>query len=102
MGELLQQEASDLWTKAYDYIPSECKQDLEHVGNTDGGKPEKLEALLEFAMEAKGKNTARQWKLKLVGGREINMREKLEKLVGWFERFKEHQQKRYFSYLAYS
>ena len=88
LGELLQQEASDLWTKAYNDLPIEYKQELECVGNTDGGKPEKLEALLELAMEAKRKNVESQWKLKW-GGKEINVREKAEKLVGWIEKFKE-------------
>ena len=88
MSEQLQPEASDLWNQAYNELPSEYKQDLERVSNTDGGKPEKLDALLELAMEAKKKNIARQWKLKL-GSKEINVRDKLEKLVGWIERFKE-------------
>ena len=88
MSEQLQPEASDLWNQAYNELPSEYKQDLESVDNTDGGKPEKLDALVELAMEAKKKNTESQWKLKL-GGKEINVREKAEKLVGWIEKFKE-------------
>jgi len=54
-------------------------------------KPEKLEALkklLEHAMEAKRENTASQWKLKW-GGKEIDVREKAGKLVGWVTKFKE-------------
>ena len=88
LGKLLQQEASDLWTKAYNDLPIEYKQDLDCVGNTDDGKPEKLEGLLELAMKAKRKNFESQWKLQW-GGKEINVREKAEKLVGWIERFKE-------------
>ena len=88
LGELLLQEASDLWTKAYNDLPSECKQDLEDLGNTDSGKPEILETLLELAMEAKRKNIASQWTFKW-GDKNINVREKAEKLVGWIEKFKE-------------
>jgi len=91
LNEALQQEASDLWAKAYNKLPIECKQDLEHVDNTYSSEPEKLEALkqlLEHAMEAKGKNIASQWKLKW-GGKEVNVREKAERLVGWITRFKE-------------
>ena len=39
-------------------------------------------------MEAKRENIAGQWKLQL-GGTEINVREKVEKLVGWITKFKE-------------
>jgi len=39
-------------------------------------------------MEAKVENIANQWKLKW-GGKEINVREKAEKLVGWITKFKE-------------
>ena len=85
-GELLQQEASDLWDKAYNELPSKYKQSLEH--DTDSDKSEMLEDLLGLAMEAKRKNIANQWIFKL-GGKEVNMREKAEKLVGWIEKFKE-------------
>ena len=91
LGELLQQEASDLWTKAYNELSVEYQQDLKRVGNTDSDKPEKLETLkqlLEHAMEAKKENIANQWKLKW-GGKEINVREKMERLVGWITKFKE-------------
>ena len=86
LGELLQQEASDVWIKAFNDLPSEYKQGLEY--NTDCDKSEKLEALLELAMKAKRKNLASQWTFKW-GGKEINVREKAEKLVGWIEKFKE-------------
>ena len=86
LGELRQQEASDLWTKAYNELPSEYKQGLGH--NTDCDKSEKLEALLELALEAKRNNIESQWKLKW-RGKEVNVREKAEKLVGWIEKFKE-------------
>ena len=91
LGELLQQEASNLWTKAYDELPIEYKQDLGCMGNTDSDKPEKLDALkqlLEHAMEAQRENTASQWKVKW-GSREINVREKAEKLMSWITKFKE-------------
>jgi len=92
LGELLQQEASELWTKAYNELPAKYKQDLGCMGNTidNDDRPEKLEALkqlLERAMEAKRENIARQWKLKW-GSKEINVREKAEKLVGWIVKFK--------------
>ena len=94
LRELLQQEASDLWTKAYNELPAEYIQDLEsldNTDNTDSDKPEKLEALtklLDHAMEAKMGNIADQWKLKW-GGKVINVREKAEKLVSWVTKFKE-------------
>jgi len=94
LGELLQQEASDLWTEAYNELSVEYKQDLENMGNTDNtdsDKPEKLEALtnlLEKAMVAKKENIANQWKLKF-RGKEINVREKAEKLMSWITKFKE-------------
>ena len=91
LGKSLQQEASDLWTKAYNELLAEDQQDLRRVGNTDGDKPEKLETLrqlLGYAMGAKGETIARQWKLRW-GGKEINVREKVEKLAGWITKFKE-------------
>ena len=91
VGELLQQEASDLWTKAYNELPVEYKEDLGCADSTDSDEPEKLEALkqlLQHAMEAKRENIASQWKLKW-RGKEINVREKAEKLVGWITKFKE-------------
>ena len=91
LGEPLQQEASDLWTKAYDELPIKYQQDLGGVDKTDSDKPEKLDALkklLERAMEAKKENTESQWKVKW-GDREINVREKAEKLVGWITKFRE-------------
>ena len=91
LDELLQQEASNLWTKAYDKLPIEYKQDLGYMGNTDSDNPEKLDALkqlLEHAMEAQRENTASQWKVKW-GSREINVREKAEKLMSWITKFKE-------------
>lgn len=89
MGELLRLEASDLWTKAYNELPVRYKQDLERLDNTN--EPEKLEVLkqlLEDVMEAKRENIARRWKFKW-GKKEINVREKAERLVGWIEKFKE-------------
>ena len=86
LGEQLQQEANKLWTEAYNELPSEYQQGLEH--NTDSDKSDKLEALLELAMKAKKKNKESQWILKW-GDKEVNVREKAEKLVGWIEKFKE-------------
>ena len=91
LHELLQLDAGTLWIKAYNELPTEYKQDLECVNNTDSDKPEKLEVLkqlLEHAMEARRTNIASQWKLKW-GDKEINVREKAEKLVGWIVKFKE-------------
>lgn len=91
LHELLQLEAGTLWTTAYNELPTEYKQDLECVNNIDSDKPEKLEVLkqlLEHAMEARRGNIASQWKLKW-GDKEINVREKAEKLVGWIVKFKE-------------
>ena len=65
IGELLQQKASDLWSKAYNELSVEYRPDLGGVDNTDNDKPEKLEALkqlLEHAMEAKRENIASQWR----------------------------------------
>jgi len=91
LGKLLQQEADDLWVEASNGLPAEYRQDLGDMNDTDGDKSEALEALkrlLKHAMEAKKKNTASQWKLRL-GSKEINVREKAEKLVGWIMKFKE-------------
>ena len=87
-GELL---PIGLWTEAYNELSVECKQDLECVDNTDSDKPEKLDEvkqLLEHAIQARRDNIASQWKIKW-GGKEINVREKAEKLVGWIAKFKE-------------
>lgn len=81
----------DLWTTAYNELPVDNKQGLEHVNSTDGDKLEKIEEveqLLERAMQAKRENIASQWKLQW-GGKEVNVREKAEKIVGWITRFKE-------------
>ena len=61
LGEMLRQEASDLWAKAYDEFSAEYKQDLGSVDNIDSDKPEKLKVLknlLEDAMKAKKENMA--------------------------------------------
>lgn len=91
LGELLKQEASNLWSTAYNELSNEYKQDLECVNNVNSDKPEELEVLkqlLENAMKAKREYTASQWKLKW-SGKEINVQEKAEKLVGWITKFKE-------------
>ena len=91
LGELLQREASNLWTNAYNELSIQYKQDLEPMGPTDSHEPKELEVLkqlLEDAMRAKRENFATQWILKW-RGKEINVREKAEKLVGWITKFKE-------------
>ena len=91
LGDWLQQEASDLWTRAYNELPIEYKQDLECESNTGSDKPGGLDALkqlLERAIKAREENIASQWKLEW-GGKEINVREKTESLVGWITKFKD-------------
>ena len=88
LGKLL---PSDLWTQAYDGLSIEYKLDLGPVDKRDNNQQEKIEEvkkLLERAMQAKSENIASQWKLRW-GSKEVNVREKAEKLVSWIVKFKE-------------
>jgi len=69
----------DLWTKAYDKLPDEIKKQLVQ------DKLQTLKNVLEAAKEA---NIANRLKLKW-GGKEIDVQESADNLVGWVTKFKE-------------
>lgn len=61
---------------------------MDKTGSDEPERLESLKQLLGHAMRAKRENITGQWKVKW-GGKEINVREKAEKLVGWITKFKE-------------
>jgi len=75
--------STDLWTKAYDKLPEELKQDLGLNGAVD-----KLQDILQMAIEAKEANMGNRLKLKW-GAKEVDVQDTADRLVGWITKFKE-------------
>jgi len=72
----------NLWDKAYNKLPNELKQHLVL------DKLQTLEDVLKTAIKAKEATMANRLKFKW-GGKEINLQEKVDRLVGWIVKFKE-------------
>ena len=72
-----------MWKEAYNKLPDEYKKDLDNLNNLQA-----LQKLLETAAEAQKKCTERQWSISW-GGRQINVREKAERLMAWITKFRD-------------
>ena len=78
-----QTSSCNLWKEAYNKLPDEQKKDFENLNNL-----QVLQKLLDTATEAQNKCAERQWSIPW-GGRQINVREKGEKLVAWITKFRD-------------
>ena len=77
-----QTSTCELWKEAYNKLPDEYKEDLDNLNNL-----QVLQKLLETASEAQNKCAERQWSIPW-GGKQINVREKAEKLLAWITKFR--------------
>ena len=78
----------DLWTKAYQMLPDELKQQLGMNNCIAANKLQTLQDLLATAVQAKDTSMAKRLNFKW-GDKEINVQEVADRLVGWITRFKE-------------
>ena len=76
----------DLWTKAYNKLPNDLKQQLGL--NAAANKLQTLQDVLRTAIQAKEANMENRLKLKW-GDNEIDVQGTADKLVGWITKFKE-------------
>jgi len=78
-----QRRTNGLWSKAYKQLPEEYKKDLDNLD-----KQNVLQKLFDIAKQAQEENLAKQFKLKW-GDKVIDVRERVERFVGWLHKFKE-------------
>jgi len=79
---------NDLWTKVYNNLPDEIKQQLglNKLGPAD--QLQTLQHVLQTAVQAKEANIAKRLKFKC-GDKEVDVQETADRLVGWITKFKE-------------
>ena len=77
--------SKDLWTQAYHKLPDELKQCL---GMNNGGAADQLQNLQDILQIAGQTGMAKRLNLKW-GGKEINVQETTDRLVGWITKLGE-------------
>lgn len=83
-NSLTPRSANSLWEKAFQALDEEDKANVNFATN----KLDILEGILAVAAEKQRMCLAKRWKYKK-GNKEIIIRDQLEKIVGWVEKFQQ-------------
>ena len=79
------EQSENLWQKALDTLDEDTKKYLDYQ---NAAKRDVLAALLRTAQEKKSLCLQKRWKFKKSNGQEVVLRDVMEKIIIWLDKFK--------------